>query len=65
MKKLSYIVYVCRKMCITTNFVRIKYMINGLRNASFHIIDRINPRLPHQPSTPVSALGHSALVPRI
>ena len=38
-------------------------MIIGLRNVSFHIIDRINPRLPHQPSTPVSALGHSALVP--
>ena len=28
---------------------------------SFHIIPRINPRLPHQPSTPVSALGPSAL----
>ena len=43
-------------MCVTTNFVRIKYMINGLRNVSFHIIDRINPdshispRLPYQPS---------------
>ena len=43
-------------MCITTNFVRIKYIINGLRNVSFHIIDistldsHISPRLPYQPS---------------
>ena len=32
-------------------------MINGLRNVSFHIIDRINPRLPHQPRLPYQPSG--------